>query len=521
MSLLVTADPLVLTGGVLLLSISLLAIAYPDRFVTSRAIHNVPGPQGIPILGNVLHVIPYQGRTLEWLKYLIDTYGPLCTFTLPVYGRGILINRPEWLAHIKHHDMHWYSRGAHELAILGEFPGRKTPIVCEGAEWRLLRKAILPIFTVKTFTEHVSCAMDRVIRETRELLTDASEKGIAVDWNDLSGRITLSIFTLSSMDLDLGLIESDVGCLQQAFELCDAIAMLNRISSRRLLNPLWRWTEIFSGDRVRFKQARAYVRNLVASIVHKRKAEISEGEKGHVNDWLSELLVRIDDPAAIEDLLVVLLFAGADNTQNSFAWSLYSLMAAPQWLERLRAEAIKNKRTDGEVKYEDLSRYHVHLAVFYETIRLWPGLPKNGRLAVHEDVLPALPEHGLPATKIEKGDFVFWSDYHMMRNEMVWGPTANVFDPGRHLDELGHFVRPSAPNFAGFGAGPRFCPAAQLVAYEYVTCMAGILPYFTFSAVTYDPATGETLSAPEMVDALTPTMGGPFMVNVKQHEGMQ
>ena len=45
-----------------------------------------------------------------------------------------------------------------------------------------------------------------------------------------------------------------------------------------------------------------------------------------------------------------------------------------------------------------------------------PGLPKNARLALADDVLPALPDLNLPAVKIEKGEYVFWSDYHMMRS---------------------------------------------------------------------------------------------------------
>ena len=63
--------------------------------------------------------------------------------------------------------------------------------------------------------------------------------------------------------------------------------------------------------------------------------------------------------------------------------------------------------------------YPVHLAVFYETVRLWPGLPKNARLALCDDVLPALPQYDLPAVKVEKGEYIFWSDYHMMRSAEV------------------------------------------------------------------------------------------------------
>lgn len=83
--------------------------------------------------------------------------------------------------------MQRYSRGPKEVAIFTEFPGKKTPIASEGPEWRLARKAMLyvalltfdcrdaetlfcsPIFTVKSFTEHVSLAMEEVSKAVHEL----------------------------------------------------------------------------------------------------------------------------------------------------------------------------------------------------------------------------------------------------------------------------------------------------------------------------------------------------------------
>ncbi|KAI0677746.1 cytochrome P450 [Trametes maxima] len=524
MSMLSTADPLPLAVGVLTLSLVLLAIAYPDRYVATRALRGVPGPRGLPVVGNLLHVLPWTGRTLEWLKFLVDTYGPLCTFTLPKWGRGILINRPEWLAHIKQYDMQRYSRGPKEVAIFTEFPGKKTPIASEGPEWRHARKAMLPIFTVKSFTEHVSLAMNEIIPATRALLLDASKKDVPIDWNDLAGRIALTIFTRSAMDLDVGLITPDASCLQRNDPLCDALGVLNTVSSRRLLNPFWQWTELFTGDRTRFLRARSYVRNLVENIISTREAQASQKVKETSDqhaDWLSAMLKdpTFNDPALIRDTLVALLFAGRDNTQNAFAWSLYSLMGSREWIDRMRAEAKANRKPGREMEYGDLSRYHVHLAVFYETVRLWPGVPKNGRLALCDDVLPAIPEHNLPEVKVEKGDFLFWSDYHMMRNEAVWGPMANVFDPSRHLDEDGFFVRPAAPNFNGFGQGPRFCPAAQLAAYEFVACWAGFWPSFDFEHFDGPNPAGGVYERPRMTEAFTPSLSGPFMVKVRLREG--
>ncbi|TBU46495.1 cytochrome P450 [Dichomitus squalens] len=526
MSLLSSLDTWMLALVVLSFSGALLCIAYPDRLVTTNARPDLPGPTGHPLFGNLLQAIPWQGRILDWFDHLLSSYGPFCTFTLLPWGRGILINRPEWLAHIKQADMKAYSRGPYAIEIFTEFPGGRTPVASEGAQWRLARKSIYPIFTVKSFTEHVSHAMNEIVPMARALLLSASKRDVPIDWSDFAGRIAITIFTLSHMNHHANVLQGDVTCLDRDDPLRDALAVLNRVSARRLFNPAWRFTELLNGDRFRFSRARSYIRGLVDQIVRARQAHATEKSKETAPihaDFLSVLLEdpAFNDPILIRDIMVTMLFAGRDNTQNVLAWALYSIMAAPEWIDRLREEATANRHPTHEVDYSEVSRYHVHLAVFFETVRLWPGLPKNARLALQDDVLPALPEYGLPAVKIEKGDYVFWSDYHMMRSSEVWGPTANMFDPGRHLDSEGHFTKPAAPKFNCFGAGPRFCPGQQLVMYEFVAALAGILPYFDFAPSERPTTSGLTYEKPELAEAFTASLTVPLIVDVRVREGIE
>lgn len=65
------------------------------------------------------------------------------------------------------------------------------------------------------------------------------------------------------------------------------------------------------------------------------------------------------------------------------------------------------------------------MAVLYETIRLWPGLPKNARYALADDCLPAIPEKKLPEVTIYKGDYILWSDRLIMRDPEVGQLNSN------------------------------------------------------------------------------------------------
>lgn len=76
-----------------------------------------------------------------------------------------------------------------------------------------------------------------------------------------------------------------------------------------------------------------------------------------------------DDPVLIRDIMVTMLFAGRDNTQNVLAWALHSLMATPQWVERLREEAASNRDPIHEVAYSDV-------AVSYRSIFLF-AMPRS------------------------------------------------------------------------------------------------------------------------------------------------
>lgn len=88
-----------LPAGITLLV--LLAAKYPDRYVGTRSRRDLSGPKGFPIFGNLFQIIPNVKRMIFWMDTMDATYGPMYTFTMPSWGRCIVVNHPSWLEHIR------------------------------------------------------------------------------------------------------------------------------------------------------------------------------------------------------------------------------------------------------------------------------------------------------------------------------------------------------------------------------------------------------------------------------------
>ncbi|KAJ8088597.1 hypothetical protein PM082_013840 [Marasmius tenuissimus] len=486
-------------------------ILFPNTALGIRARYDLPGPPGYPLIGNVPQVIPNKRRMIRYMEQLYKIYGPVSTLTLPGWGRIVIINNAHWLAHVKKHDTVRYSRGNVAVSVFKKFPGILTPVASEGDEWRHSRKVIQPIFGRISFQNHLMAAMDGIVPILVGLLGNVASECIAVDWNDISGRLALSLFCTMSFGVNTDMLRKDTACLKEQDVFIDAVSELNDISAGRLFNPYWHLSEKFDGTSRKFDTTIRKLWIAVEQMISERKQAL-KADTYHATteatDFLSNLLNNSEnlDPLFVRNIMVTLLFGGRDNTQNSIAWSLYELMRHPEWVDKMRKEAEEVGASGRPPSFSTLSSYPIHLAVFHETVRLWPGLPKNARFALDNDVLPGIPEESLPEVRIDKGTYVLWSDEIIMKYSTSWGSDPVAFNPGRHLTADGKFIKPSLADFVTFGAGPRHCPAASIVPYEWICIWTSLLPLFDFEALD----TSKRSSG----DFLTNQMSHPFLIRV-------
>lgn len=164
------------------------------------------------------------------------------------------------------------------------------------------------------------------------------------------------------------------------------------------------------------------------------------------------------------------MIAGRDTTAQQLTWQFYSLMSNPRIMKNLVKEVDIVLQGSDTYTYETIMNELPYMkAVFHETLRLYPPVPKNVKTAVEDDVLPG-------GVKVYKGDVIGISSYCLGRNKAVWGEDAELFVPERWLVDgqdnehhhqgnnnkankspFGKFRAESPYKFTSFNAGPRLC----------------------------------------------------------------
>src|SRR6266849_2549249 len=105
-----------------------------------RPLTTLPGPRGLPLLGNLLQLKATQLPTI--LEHWADRYGPLYTFRL---GRKpvVAVAEPARIQEVLRRRPETYRR-LRTIATVFEELGGQGVFAAEGARWRRQRRVVLP-----------------------------------------------------------------------------------------------------------------------------------------------------------------------------------------------------------------------------------------------------------------------------------------------------------------------------------------------------------------------------------------
>jgi cytochrome P450 len=126
-------------------------------------------------------------------------------------------------------------------------------------------------------------------------------------------------------------------------------------------------------------------------------------------------------------------------------------------------------------------------AIFNETLRLHPSVPKNTKQCVKDEILP-------DGTPVPKGASVIWFAYGMARDPRIWGPDALEYKPERWINP--DKVRSQYQN-PMFHAGPRICLGKSLAELEGVFVLVSLFSKYRITVVPGQDITyGNSLTLP-------------------------
>jgi len=437
-------------------------------------IRDLPGPRGLPILGNSLQIDPSQLHLVaeEWGR----KYGDY--FRLRLGGRELLvIKNPDAIAAVLRDRPDGFQRTARMNEIAKEM-GFDGLFSVNGEQWRRQR----PMVMAGLDPAHIKSYFPALVRVTQRFARRwqrAADAGETIDLQADLMRYTVDVTAGLAFGVDINTLESDQEVIQS--HLDKVFPALHR----RLLAPFpyWRWLKLRS-DRALAGHLRELQRAVEGFIAMARQRMDADPSLRARPANLIEAMIAARDlegsglhDADVAGNVLTMLLAGEDTTANTLAWMIYLLSRHPEAMRRARDEVRAVIGAQAlPTQYEQLSALPFVEACAHETMRLKPVAPIQIIQAARDSVVAGI--------RIPAGRLVMLLMRPAATDERYF-PNPQAFDPARWLaDGAPGRAASSAKRVAmPFGAGPRLCPGRYLAMQEIKMAIAMLLGGFEIESV--------------------------------------
>merc|ERR1712050_260712 len=289
----------------------------------------------------------------------------------------------------------------------------------------------------------------------------SSIQDASVDVFNVMNRFTLDTIGEIGFGRNIGALDNADSPFLNSFDIGQQILFM------RMVSPVWniqRKLRLFHerSSAHHFKLLKEYSLETVQGL--KQKIDSAAGDS-FVGEFMKEQARtgKTHNDQFLQDLVLNFLIAGRDTTAQSLSWTFFLLCTHPH-VEMRVMEEIADLIGDRELRYEDLNQFSFLQAVVNESLRLYPSVPLDHKVALSEDMLP-------DGSKIEKGNVVVYNIFAMGRSKDIWGDDADEFRPERWLNK----DAPSSYTYPVFNAGPRECIGKRLALVEMKACLVNIL----------------------------------------------
>ncbi|ORY17101.1 putative cytochrome P450 alkane hydroxylase [Clohesyomyces aquaticus] len=379
------------------------------------------------------------------------------TFKGSIMGREFITTiEPENIKAVLSTNFKDYKLGREDA--LGPLLGRGI-FTSDGARWEHSRALLRPSFTRDQISD-----LDLLETHVSHLLALIPRDGATVDLQPLFFRLTIDSATHFLFGESVGSLLDTDNKVGKAFATQFNFAQ-SEVVKRHRLGPMRRFYR-----NKQFDEACEFIRAYTGGFVDKALAynatfkSIQDLEKNPTSEkeryvFLQELAKQTIDKNTLTDEILSILMAGRDTTACLLSNTFHALARHPEVWMKLKGEvAHLDGRTPG---YEELRQMKYLKYIMNESLRLYPVVAGNSRVAVRPTVLPVGGgADGRSPVLVRLGQPVSFFAYALHRRTDLFGPDADEFKPERW-----ETLRPGW-TCTPFSGGPRVCLGQQFALTE-------------------------------------------------------
>jgi cytochrome P450 len=445
-----------------------------------RQFDQLPGPRGLPVVGNLLQIQPDRLH-LQMEQWCRD-FGPV--FKLKLGPRKAVVFGDHSLVQATLRDRPDGFRRTSRLREIVEEMGLPVGVFnATGEAWKRQRRMVMHGFDpahVRRYFPSLQGVAQRLVGRWQQ----AAATGTAIDLQADLMRYTVDTIAGLAFGATVNTLETDDDVIQQHLDqIFPAI-------TRRVFAPLptWRWFPS-AADKA-LQRSLVAVKQAVDGFIAQSRAQLAAdpARRESPHNLLEAMITAADQPdSGIDDSQVAgnvltMLLAGEDTTANTIAWMIHLLWANPLTLAMATEEVRRVCGSEPLPTLDMVEQLDYVEACCHETMRLKPVAPLMPQQALRDSTVGGVQiTTGMIVFGLMRVDSV--SDAHV--------PQAAQFDPQRWLADgrPGQAASAAKRISMPFGAGPRICPGRYLAMLEMKMAMAVLLQHFDIARV--DTADGQ------------------------------
>ncbi|MBS0449761.1 MAG: cytochrome P450 [Proteobacteria bacterium] len=437
-----------------------------------RSIASLPGPAGLPVLGNALQIKVHKLH--RQLEQWAEEFGPLFKIKLGRYPT-LVVSDHAVVAQLLRERPEGFKR-SNRMEEIGAEMGLKPGVFgASGDDWKRQRRMVMASFDpahIRDYFPSLQITAERLGRRWQAAARQARDIDVQSDLM----RFTVDTIAGLAFGAEVNTLESEGDVIQQHLDKIFP-SLFKRLVSPL---PLWRWFPSTADKRL--VRSVAEVNQAVNGFVAQARARMQADAslRTRPRNLLEAMIAAADEPGSgisdeqVAGNVMTMLLAGEDTTANTIAWMIDLLWRNPDALARATNEVRQLLgQADALPTFEQADQLDYLEACAHETMRLKPVAPMIGLQALHDtEIGEVRVPRGVVVLALMRRDSV--SDKHL--------PQAARFMPERWLDGTvvaGQPKRISMP----FGAGPRICPGRYLALLEMKMAMAMLLNRFDIRSV--------------------------------------